>query len=437
MQLTIVLLLILLNGIFAMSEMSLVSAKKSRLQQLADKGSLGALKALALQENPAYFFSAVQVGITTISILSGIIGEKSLIEPTQLMLISMGMVAETAKTVSNVGVIFFLTFLSVIFGEIIPKRIGLVLPEKMAATLSIPMSWISKIGFPIVWVLTTCSEYIMCLLRLNKVQQMPVSNAEIKEMMEVGSEAGVFHESEQQIVANVLHMDEKKAVSIMTHRGDLFYIDVTDKFEDNIQKIVNNHYSRLLVVDQMVDKVIGILHVTRILDLIHKNEVFDFKQYMEEPLYLPETVSTTQVLESFKRKKTEVAIIVNEYGENIGIVTLVDIMASIVGDVINDEEEGDEEIQIREDGSYLVDGLISLDKFSQYFDIEEIHSSESINTLAGLIMEKSGIIPKTGFKIELTYKSCVLKIEVIDMDNNCMDKVLMYKIPVELPISNY
>jgi putative hemolysin len=417
--------------------MSLVSAKKSRLQQLADKGSLGALKALALQENPAYFFSAVQVGITTISILSGIIGEKSLIEPTQLMLISMGMVAETAKTVSNVGVIFFLTFLSVIFGEIIPKRIGLVLPEKMAATLSIPMSWISKIGFPIVWVLTTCSEYIMCLLRLNKVQQMPVSNAEIKEMMEVGSEAGVFHESEQQIVANVLHMDEKKAVSIMTHRGDLFYIDVTDKFEDNIQKIVNNHYSRLLVVDQMVDKVIGILHVTRILDLIHKNEVFDFKQYMEEPLYLPETVSTTQVLESFKRKKTEVAIIVNEYGENIGIVTLVDIMASIVGDVINDEEEGDEEIQIREDGSYLVDGLISLDKFSQYFDIEEIHSSESINTLAGLIMEKSGIIPKTGFKIELTYKSCVLKIEVIDMDNNCMDKVLMYKIPVELPISNY
>ena len=429
MELLLVFLLIILNGIFAMSEMSLVSAKRSRLQQLADKGSVGALKAMALQENPAYFFSAVQVGITTISILSGIVGEKSLVEPTQMILINLGLDVATTKTLSSILVIIFLTFLSVVFGEIIPKRIGLVLPERMAALLSIPMSWLSKIAFPLVWLLTTCSEQIMCMLRLNKIQQMPVSNEEIKEMMVVGSEAGVFHESEQQIVANVLHMDEKKAVSIMTHRGELFYIDLQDSFKENIQKIVTNHFSRLVVVDHGVDKVVGIIHVTKILSLIHQNVEFDFKEYMDEPLYLPETVSTTQVLENFKRRKTEVAIIVNEYGENIGIVTLVDIMASIVGDVLNDDDETDPEIQLRDDNSYLVAGLISLDKLSQYFGIEEIKSSESINTLAGLIMEKSGIIPKEGFKIELSYKSCLLKIEVVDMDQNCMDKVLVSKCP--------
>lgn len=432
MELAIVLFLILLNGVFAMSEMSLVSARKARLQQLADKGSIGALKAMALQENPSYFFSAVQVGITTISILSGILGEKSLLEPINSALLSMGMEATLSKSISSVLVIVILTFLSVIFGEIIPKRIGLVLPERIASTLAIPMSGLSKAFFPLIWLLTTTSSKIMCLLRLDKIQQAPVSNEEVKEMMEAGSSAGIFHEVEQQIVANVLHMDEKKAVSIMTHRADLFYIDIEDGFQSNINKITENHYSRVVVVDGEVNNVIGIVQVTKIMSLIRQNQEFDFKEYMDKPLYLPETISTTQVLENFKRKKTEVAIIVNEYGENIGIITLVDIMESIVGDILTDEYETDPEIQVREENSYLVDGLISLDKLSQYFAIEEIKTSESVNTLAGLVMETSGIIPYEGFKIEFHYKTCTLEVEVVDMDQNCLDKVLITRKPVPL-----
>jgi putative hemolysin len=420
--------LILLNGIFAMSEMSLVSSKKARLQQLADKGSLGAIKAMSLQDNPAHFLSAIQVGITTISILSGIIGEKSLVEPFKAFLILFGASESFAKSFSGIMVIILLTFLSVIFGEIIPKRMGLVLPEKIASFFAIPMALLTRIGFPIVWILTASSEGLMRFFGLHKIQQTPISNDEIKELMEVGSEAGVFHEAEQQIVANVLNMDDKKAVSIMTHRGELFFIDVAEKFNENIEKIIKCDYSKILIVESGIDNVIGVINIMDILSLIYKKEDFDFKTYMKKPLYLPETVTTTQVLENFKINKTEAAVIVNEYGENIGLVTLVDIMESIVGDVSGLHNEQDSDIIEREDGSLLVDGIVQLDKLGQYLKLDEIQSGESIHTLAGLIFEECGVIPCTGYRLKLLLKEFDLDLEVVDMDKNCIDKVLVKKI---------
>ncbi len=427
MEFLAVFLLILLNGLFAMTEMALVSSKKARLQQLVDKGSIGARKALALQDSPGHFLSTIQVGITTISILSGIIGEKSLVEPTMSFLMSLGLDEHTSKTTASIMVIVCLTFMSVIFGEIIPKRLGLVLPERIAAVFSIPMNFLTKISFPVVWLLTYISEGLLNFFGVNKIEQTKVSNEEIKEMMEAGSTAGVFHMAEQEIVANVLHMDEKKAVSIMTHRTDLFYIDLNDGFEKNIEKIIYGEHSKVLVVEGSVNNVMGIINVVDILSLIHKDEVFDLKGKMKKPLYLPESVTTTQVLEHFKVNKSEMAIIVNEYGENIGLITLVDIMESIVGDVGAKDDDEDPEIIEREDGTYLIDGLISLDKFGSYFKIEEIRTSESVHTLAGLIFEHSGMIPKTGYKTQVDYKDCEIFIEIMDMDNNCIDKVLVKK----------
>lgn len=428
MEFIAVFLLILLNGLFAMTEMALVSSKKARLQQLVDKGSIGAIKAMALQDNPGHFLSAIQVGITTISIVSGIVGEKSLVEPTINFLINIGINEHLAHTSASVLVIVCLTFLSVIFGEIIPKRLGLVLPEKIAAIFAIPMNFITKIAFPIVWFLTYVSESLMNFFGMNKIEQTPVSNEEIKELMEVGSSAGVFHEAEQEIVANVLNMDEKKAVSIMTHRTDLFYVDLEDGFESNIEKIIYGEHSKILVVEGSVNHVVGIINVVDILSLIHKNEEFNMKDKMKKPLYLPESVTTTQVLEQFKLNKSEMAIIVNEYGENIGLITLVDIMESIVGDVGANDNEEDPEIIERADGSFLVDGLITLDKLGSYFKIEEIKTNESVHTLAGLIFEHSGFIPKAGYKAEMQFKNCDLFIEIMDMDNNCIDKVLIKKV---------
>lgn len=430
MELTIVLILIILNGLFAMSEMALVSSKKIRLQQLVDKGSIGAAKAIALQEKPEHFISTIQVGITTIGILNGIVGEKAFVEPVTLFIQSIFNIQQAlAHTISSVSIIVFLTFLSVVFGEIIPKRLGLMLPEKIAAILSIPMAWLSKITFPLVWLFTKTSVLILKFFHLGDIQQAPISNEEIKDLMIQGADAGIFHESEKQIVANVLHLDEKRVDSIMTHRGDLFYIDVDDSFEDNVQKLINGSFSRVVVVKENVDNVIGILHMTDILTALKENIPFKFEDYMKKPLYLPETITTTQVLENFKRYKTEVAIIVNEYGENIGIVTVVDIMEAIVGDIATDGEEEDPEIQEREDGSYLVDGLIGLDKFAQLLGVEEndLPEIEGINTLAGLIMEQAGAIPQPGFKCTLTIKNCIVSLEVLDMDKNCIDKVLLIK----------
>lgn len=429
MDILLVLGLIALNGVFALSEMSLVSSKKVRLQQLVDKGSIGAARALALQDNPGYFLSTIQVGITTIGILSGIVGEKSLVEPVSLFYQDLGIAAGVAATSASVTVIIFLTFMSVVFGEIIPKRLGLMLPEKVASILAIPMSWLSKITFPIVWLFNKTTNICLKLLRMDNYTQLPASNEEIKDMMIQGTESGVFHPEEHRLVSNILHMDERKVNSIMTHRADLFYIDIDDSYEENIEKIVNGSFSRILVIKEDLNNIIGILHITDILTLIQKNKPFKFEDHVNTPLYLPETIMASQVLESFKKEKTEAAIIVDEYGENIGIVTLVDVMEAIVGDIAVDNGEEDSEITQRDDGTYLVDGLISLDKIANLLEIDEddLPVSEGMNTLAGLIMEQAEKIPPVGFKIELKIKNLLITLEIMDMDKNCIDKVLLKK----------
>jgi putative hemolysin len=428
MEIFIVFLLILLNGLFAMSEMALVSAKKIRLQQLVEKGSIGAAKAIELQENPNVFFSAVQVGITSISILSGIFGEKALTVPVLNFLMNLGLDAELAKTLANVMVIVFLTYLSVVFGEIIPKSIGLAVSEKIASHIAIPTYWVAKVSTPIVWIFTTTSQLILKVFKLNSFEPAPITNEEIKELMGQGTEAGVFHESEKELVANVLHMDEKSAASIMTHRGEWKYIDLHDDFNTNREKLIQNKISRILVVDGDINNVIGFVHITDILALVCSGEEFDIKQHVEIPLYLPQTVTASQVLEQLKIARKKIAIIINEYGENIGLITTQDIMSAIVGDIEIPEEEKDQDIVKREDGSYLIDGMISLDKMISVLDLDKFNQFSEINTLGGFIMAYAAKVPHVGDSIEVETNKYTLFFEVIDMDKNCVDKVLVKKV---------
>jgi putative hemolysin len=429
MEICIVVALSLLNGLFAMSEMALVSAKKIRLQQLAEKGSLGAAKAIELQEKPSVFLSAVQVGITSISILSGIFGEKALVIPVIDTLMNFGVEAELSKTLAHVMVIVFLTFMSVVFGEIIPKSIGLALSEKIASHIAIPTYWVAKVTSPIVWSFTMTSQLILKTFNLNSFVPTPVTNEEIKELMGQGTEAGVFHESEKQLVANVLHMDEKSAASIMTHRGEWKYIDLHDDFETNRSKLIENKISRILVVDGDINNVIGFVHITDILALVCSGEAFDIKEYVEHPLYLPQTVTASQVLEQLKSVRKEIAIIINEYGENIGLVTAKDIMSAIVGDIEMSEEEAEQDIVKREDGSYLVDGMISLDKMISALELDKFNQYSEINTLGGFIMAHTAKVPHVGESIQIVTNKYNLSLEVIDMDKNCVDKVLVRKSP--------
>lgn len=427
MEIFLVFVLILLNGLFAMSEMALVSAKKIRLQQLVEKGSIGAARAIKLQEKPSVFFSAIQVGITSISILSGIVGEKALVVPVMNTLLGFGIDAELSKTLANVMVIIFLTFMSVVFGEIIPKSIGLAVSDRIAASIAIPTYWFAKVTSPFVWIFTITSQLILKIFKLNSFEPTPVTNEEIKELMGQGTEAGVFHESEKQLVANVLHMDEKSAASIMTHRGEWKYIDLHDDFKTNREKLIENRISRILVVDGDINNVIGFVHITDILALVCSDQEFDIKQYVEPPLYLPQTVTASQVLEQLKAARKEIAIVINEYGENIGLITAKDIMSAIVGDIEISEEEEDQEIVKREDGSYLVDGLISLDKMIAELELDKFNHYSEINTLSGFVMAHAAKIPHVGYSLEIETNRYNLFFEVMDMDKNCVDKVLVRK----------
>jgi putative hemolysin len=424
MDIFLIVILIVFNGLLAMTEMAVISFKKARLQQRVETGSLGAAKAIFLQEKPALFLSTVQVGITSVGILNGIVGEKTLMEPMISFLNSIGLTAYS-KPIGSVLVIVLLTYLSVVFGEIIPKRLGMMMAEKMASTMAVPMDLLSKFTYPLVWIFTVSCDALLKLFKLDNIQQSQVSNEEVKELMSQGAEAGIFHESEKKLVANILHMDEKKAASIMTHRSDLFFIDAADPYEENLQKIIHGKYSKIAVVKESVDQIIGFIRMTDLMPQISAGEKIDFEKSAQKTTYLPNSVTATQILENFKREQTEIAIIVNEYGENVGIVTLHDILGAIVGDINVGETEDEIEIKKRDDGTYLVDGLTTLDKVSSYFNLSKFELDENVHTISGLIMVLSGKIPSKGDKVEFKNKNSLLKIEVVDTDNNRVDQVIL------------
>lgn len=426
-DLILVFFLTVLNGLFAMSEISIVSAKKARLQQQIEKGSTGAATALALQENPGKFLSSIQIGITSIGILSGVVGEKSLVNPFAEFLHSFGIVMSVATTISSVVVIVFLTFLSVVFGELVPKTLGLSRAEKIASKIAIPINIIATIFKPIVWIFSKTSSFTLKCLGLSKIQQEPVSNEEIKQLMLEGEEAGVFNKDESRLVANVLHMDDKSAVSIMTPRSDLEFIDINLPFPELRKKILASNFSKILLVDDSLDNLLGLIHIMDILPELCSGEEFDLKKHLQTPLYLPMTTSISKVLEELKRHRVEVAVILNEFSENWGIVTLNDIMEELVGDIDMDETEEDKEILVREDGSFLIDGFISIDKLRNELSLGEAlnkFNDKGVTTLNGYILGELGKVPSEGLIIEVDDGDNMLVIEVVDMDKNSVDKVI-------------
>lgn len=420
----VILFLILLNSLFAMAEIALVSSKKIRLQSMADNGDKGAIKALHLQQNPGYFLSSIQVGITSIAILSGIVGEKSFVEPTIIFLNNLGLPNNISPTVGNMLVIFILTTISVIFGEIIPKSIALNLSDKIAAIISRPMDLFTKLFFPFIWFFDSTSSLFLKIFKLNKFETPPITNEEIKELMGQGAEAGVFHESEKKLVANVLHMDEKQVTTIMTHRTEWKFIDLNDEFDLNIEKLIENKKSKVLAVEGSTDSILGVVHITDIMELIYKSINFNIKDFVKIPLYLPFTVTVSQVLESFKNNHNEIAIIINEYGENIGIVTSSDILQALVGNIEDKDYEEDRDISIRDDGTYLIDGTVTLDKIYDFFDIPKFSLFHGVHTLGGYVMATAGCVPKINYKTETNTSKYSIEIEVVDMDGNCVDKLL-------------
>lgn len=424
MDIAFLLFLILINGILAMSEIAVVSSRKARLQRLADDESPGAQSALALSNEPATFLSTIQVGITTVGILSGAIGESALADPLAAWLSDFALVEPYARGIALTIVVVGLTYFSVVVGELVPKQLGLLAPERTAALIAPPMNMLARAAGPLVRLLSASSGFLLRLMGAVRKDEPPVTDEEIKVLMEQGSEAGVFHESEQAIVSNVLRLDEQRIGAIMTHRTDIYLLDLSESEEQIRNRLAESPYTRLVVCREGLDHIVGVLRTVDILKSALSGKPLEIEQSLRPPLYVPEGVSTTHLLENFRTSHQQCALIVDEYGELQGLVTLTDVLTSIVGEVPSSDVHGERDVIMREDGSMLIDGSVSIERLKSALGISEDLSGEeenAFNTLGGFVMYMLGRIPA----VTDHFEAAGCRFEVMDMDKNRVDKVLV------------
>jgi putative hemolysin len=430
MELLVLLLLFFVNGLFSMSEMAVVSSRKARLQQLFDEGRAGAGTALELANNPSHFLSTIQVGITVIGITSGVFGEAKLSVGVAAWLSQWPLIAPRAEGIAVAIVVVGITIGSLLIGELVPKRLALLNPEGVASTVARPMKWLSTLVHPVVRVLSMATEGMLRLLGRVAVASPPVTEEEIRVLMEQGAEAGVFEEHEHELVSRVFRMDDIRVTAVMTPRTDVVYLNLDDSEAEVREQLANAPHSRFPVTRGDLDNVEGIVEVKALLGDLVRGQKIDLTKRVLKPLYLPETLTVTDVLAAFKKHHQTAAFIVNEYGELQGLVTLHDVMEALVGDMGSEDEGGDVDIVKRDDGSWLIDGGVAVERFKETLDIEDSLPEEdtgSYNTLGGFVMLQLGRVPKTGERFEWGG----YRFEVVDMDRNRVDKLLVTRLPPE------
>ncbi len=419
MEIIILLALIFVNGLFVMSEIALVSARKSRLEHLAEKGDLKARRALDLANSPEKFLSAAQIGITLIAILTGVYSGERFARHLQPSIEKIEFLRPYADTVATTIIVIIVTFLSIIFGELIPKQIGLLRAEKIAKMVAGPMNFFASFTHPIVWLLNKISILFFRIFNIKRSKDDAVTEEEIKTLITEGTEAGTIDEAEQEIIERVFHLGDRNITSLMTHRSDIIWFNLDDSEEKIKEKILQDPHSAYPICDELIDNIKGVVSIK---DLYVSPDNTLFKDIMQPALFIPENNTPYQVLEKFKESKIHSAFIVDEYGSILGLLTLNNILEAIVGDI--PQTEGDDyEIIKRDDGTYLVDGQIPFYNFLTRFEKTEWmnEGEHDFDTLAGFILHELEKIPKPGDKLD--WKG--FRIEVIDMDGHRIDKVLV------------
>ncbi|WP_028310107.1 hemolysin family protein [Derxia gummosa] len=428
MEIGFLLILILLNGVFAMSEIAVVTARKARLQQLADAGDKGAREALALAEHPTRFLSTVQIGITSIGVLTGIVGEGALADPLALWFMENApwMSEPVARPLALTVVVVLITFLSIVLGELVPKRLGQISPEPLARLMSRPMRGLSIIATPFVHLLTASTDGLLRILGARQTDEPPVSEAEIQVLMRQGAEAGIFERSEHEMVRNVFRLDDRKLSSLMVPRGDIVWLDVEDESAVNRAKIEQSDVSRFPVCKGDLGEVLGFARAKDLLASALAGRDLDLTARLAPALYVPETLTGTELIENLRSARSTVALVVDEYGEVQGLVTLKDVLEAIIGELPADAAEDNAAFQ-REDGSWLLDGAIAVPEMQDKLAIEHFPEGESdtYHTLGGMMMLLLGRIPRTGEHAEWAG----WRFEVVDMDGNRVDKVMASRLP--------
>jgi len=411
--------LIFLNGLFVMAEIALVSARKSKLEEMASKGDVKSKAALRLTENPELFLSTAQIGITLIAILTGYYTSEKFSGDLQPYIEKISYLKPYAGKIASGLIVIIVTFLSILFGELIPKRVGLLKAERIALIVARPMTIFSRIGYPIVALLNWLSNLFILLFSIKSSPEGNVTEDEIKAIINEGTEQGTIEEAEQNIIERVFHLGDRNITSLMTHRSDIIWFDLNETEEMITEKILREPHSVYPVCDGEIDNIKGMVTIK---DMYVAEDSTPFRDMMTAALFVPENNTAYQVLEKFKETKTHSCCIVDEYGSLLGMITLNDILEALIGD-IPQPDMADYEIVKREDGSFLVDAQIPFYDFLAHFDKTEWmnEGEHEFDTLAGFILHQLEHIPRTGERME--WKD--FKFEIVDMDAQRIDKVLV------------
>lgn len=418
MEILILAGLILLNGLFSMAEIALVSARKSRLEVQANKGDKKAEEALRLANKPETFLSTVQMGITVIGILTGIYSGEKITDDFAAYLAKWPLIEPYSYGIATTIVVIIVTYFTIIFGELVPKRLGLSRPEAIAKAVATPMRVISLITHPFIWLLSKSSNIIVKIFGL-KPNDNQLTEEEIKAIISEGTEQGTIEETEQEIIERVFHLSDRNITSLMTHRSDIIWFNLDDTEETIKEKIMSEPHSIYPICDNTIDNIKGVVAIK---DLYVTQDNVQFKNLMRPALFVPENNTAFQVMEKFKESKLHSCFIVDEYGTILGMITLNDILEAIIGDMPQPDML-DYEVTEREDGSYLVDAQIPFYDFLTHFEKAEWmnEGEQEFDTLAGFILHRLERIPHTGDKLD--WKG--FNIEIMDMDGHRIDKVLV------------
>ena len=425
MEFIIILLLLILNGIFAMYEIALVSSSKARLETLVGKGNKRAKGVLKQLEEPEKFLSTIQIGITLIGIVSGAYGGATIADDVEPLFALIPGVAAYAKTLAMITVVAIITYLSLIIGELVPKSIALNNPERWATMLSPFMIVLTKISYPFVCLLSASTKLMNKLIGLNSGEERQMTQDELKMILHQSSEQGVIDKDETEMLRDVFRFSDKRANDLMTYRRDIVVLHPTDTPEVVLRIIHEEHFSKYLLVERGKDEIIGVVSVKDIILMMGGEQPFNLRSIARPALFIPESLYAKKVLELFKKNKNKFGVVVDEYGNTEGIITLHDLTESIFGDILEENETEEEEIVVRQDGSMLVEASMNLDDFMEamgimnYDDLKE----EDFTTLSGLAMFLIGRVPKAGDLF--SYKN--LDFEVVDMDRGRVDKLLVIK----------
>lgn len=421
MEIFIIIGLILLNGILSMSEIALVSARKARLELDAKRGNKSAQTALKLAGEPDRFLSTIQIGITLIGILTGLYSGEAFAYNLAEVVRHVPVLEPYALGVSKTIIVIIVTYLTLIMGELVPKRIGMGYAERVSMLVAKPMYFLSKLALPFVWLLSKSTSLVIKITGIKANEENKVTEEEIKAIVKEGFDGGEVQEVEQDIVERVFNLGDRNVGSIMTHRSDLVWLDVTDSIEKIREKVQENLFNIYPVASEKFDNIKGVVYLKDLFGRIDEPD-FSLEEVIRPAQYLPENQSVYNALEQFKEARVKYGIVTDEFGGIQGIVTLKDIMEGLIGQVPEVGEEA--EIVQRADGSWLVDGQYNFYDFLEYFDMEDLYAEHDYNTLSGLILEILERVPKTGETLTwLTFE-----FEIVDMDGARIDKVLVKKI---------